>query len=184
MSKLKIKWNSERLLSLSAMTISFITLLIFVYQTNLMRKQNSLSILPYLMLGTTNDSANSTFELNLKNHGVGPAIIESATMYYNDEAYQLSDYEDNLQQFLIILDPAFDSLEVFSFATLNKGLAIPAETTYNLLRVTDSSKDYALVTNALQRLIEEGLNYEIVYKSIQNERWLIREDIDEPERLD
>ncbi|MBT8223808.1 MAG: hypothetical protein KJN96_11640, partial [Eudoraea sp.] len=61
MAKRKINWNSDRILGLSAMSISFITLVIFIYQTNLMSKQNYLSILPYLQLSTSNDSENNSF---------------------------------------------------------------------------------------------------------------------------
>ena len=76
MPRAKIKWNSDKLLSLSAISISFITLIIFIYQTNIMSRQNYISIMPYLDLSTTNDVSDYHFELNLKNHGVGPAIIE------------------------------------------------------------------------------------------------------------
>ena len=69
MSKTGIKWNAERLLSLSAMSMSFFTLLIFVYQTNLLRKQNYISILPYMDISTTNSEKEHTFEINLKNLG-------------------------------------------------------------------------------------------------------------------
>ena len=75
MGKVKINWNSERILSLSAMSISFITLIIFIYQTNLMSKQNYLSILPYLQLSTSNDIEKNTYTLSIQNYGVGHAII-------------------------------------------------------------------------------------------------------------
>ena len=65
MAAKKIKWNSERILSLSAMSISFITLIIFIYQTNLMSKQNYLSILPYLQLSTSNDSEGNKYSLSI-----------------------------------------------------------------------------------------------------------------------
>lgn len=82
MPKIKINWNSEKLLSLSAMFISFFTLIIFICQTNLISKQNYISILPYLSVTITENRATDTFEFNLENHGVGPAIIESVTMLH------------------------------------------------------------------------------------------------------
>ena len=85
----KIKWNSERILSLSAMSISFITLIIFIYQTNLMNKQNYLSILPYLQVSTSNNSEGNSYLLSIQNYGVGPAIIESVKMQYQGQEYDL-----------------------------------------------------------------------------------------------
>ena len=81
-AKKGIKWNSERILSLSAMSISIMTLVIFIYQTNLMSKQNDLSILPYLQVSTSNNSEGNSYLLSVQNHGVGPAIIESVKLQY------------------------------------------------------------------------------------------------------
>ncbi|MGB5387768.1 MAG: hypothetical protein WBN20_13370, partial [Eudoraea sp.] len=61
MAKLKFKWNSDKILSLSAMSISVLTLIIFIYQTNLMSKQNYLSILPYVQISISNDTAKNTY---------------------------------------------------------------------------------------------------------------------------
>lgn len=184
MAKLKIKWNSERVLSISAMAISFITLIIFIYQTNLMRRQNHLSIMPYLMLSTTNDSGNSTFEINLKNHGVGPAIIESVAIAYRGKRYDLTDYENHLYTLLSSLEPALDSLVHVSYGTLDRGIAIPANTTYNVLAVREDQKDFQLISSVFKEMVSGGLDYEIVYKSIQDERWVIHDGSEGPERLD
>ena len=183
-AKIKIKWNSERILSLSAMSISFITLLIFIYQTNLMSKQNYLSILPYIELATSDSAADKTYSLNLKNHGVGPAILESVILEYNGRRYDLKDYDDYLFNVLISIAPELDSIESLDASTLNKGMAIPANTTYMVLSVSDSEKDYNLLTNALYSIQKGGLRYEIVYRSLQNERWTINQDDDGPIKLD
>ena len=183
MSKKKIKWNSERLLSLSAMSISFITLLIFIYQTNLMSKQNYLSILPYLDMSVTRNRGDHIFELNLKNHGVGPAIIESVIMEYRGKRYDLVDFENDLFIFLLTKVPVLDSIKNASTSTLDKGMAIPANSSYNVLRIEDSPEGYELIVGSLDNLLENGLDYEIVYKSIQNERWLIHHNSQGPEQL-
>jgi len=167
------------------MTMSFVTLLIFMYQTNLMKKQNYLSILPYMAVTDTHNGAEQTFKLNLHNHGVGPAIIESVAMIHQTKKYDLSNFDNNIYSFLINRAPQLDSIRNFSSSTLDKGMAIPANTIYNIFAVTNSSRDYVLITNALDRLlVEEELDYEIVYKSIQNERWLITKDSKGPIKLD
>ena len=184
MSETKFKWNSEKWLSISAIFISFLTLIIFIYQTNLLSKQNSLSILPYLELSTSNNSGDHKFIISLENHGVGPAIIESVTMKYKGETYDLADYENELFTFFASIEPALDSIVDVSFATIDKGLAIPANTEYNVLTVRNSMKDYELMVQTLTRFLSEGLDYEIVYKSIQNERWIIHVNSEGPESLD
>ncbi len=183
-AKRKIKWNSERILSLSAMSISFITLIIFIYQTNLMSKQNDLSILPYLQVATSNNPAVNTYSLSLKNHGVGPAIIESVILEYEGKRYDLKDYDNYLFNVLISIEPELDSVVSLDTSTLDRGIAIPANTTYLVFSVYDAENDYRLLTEKLHTIENKGLRYEITYKSIQEERWLIHSDSDGPEKLD
>ncbi|MEO0527570.1 MAG: hypothetical protein AAFZ89_10105 [Bacteroidota bacterium] len=184
MRKLKMKWNSERILSLSAMGISFITLIIFIYQTNLMSRQNYLSILPYVSISTTENRAEHTFELNLENYGVGPAIIESVTMLYDNKRYDLEDYDNEIYKFLVSKAPELDSLKSVSSSTLNKGMALPVNITYNALAIIKSPSDYTLITTRLDSLVKKGLDYELIYRSIQNERWSINNDAQGPRKLD
>lgn len=184
MAGLKLKWNSDKILSLSAMSISVLTLIIFIYQTNLMSKQNYLSILPYVQISTSDDKAENTFSLDIKNHGVGPAIIESVIIYYKGEKHDLRDYDNYLYNYLKSEMPVLDSVKFFSSSTLDKGIAIPANSSYNVFSVQDSEKDYNLLTTSLGELLRNGLRYEITYRSIQNERWMIYNNSEGPEKLD
>ena len=179
-----MKWNSEKWLSISAISISFLTLVIFVYQTNLLSKQNYLSILPYLALSKTENKGDHIFALNLENHGVGPAIIESVSLKYKNSRYDLTKYDNVIYTFFRALEPALDSIEDVSYSTIDPGLALPANSKYNLLTVKNSKEDYDLMVQSLNRLLDKGLEYEIIYKSIQNERWRIHANSQEPELLD
>ena len=165
------------------MSISFITLVIFIYQTNLMSKQNYLSILPYLQASTSNNSEGSSYSFSIQNNGVGPAIIESVRLQYQGKEYDLKDYDDYLYKFLVSLSPELDSITNADTSTLNSGLAIPANTNYPVLRIT-TPKDYQLFLKEFNRLLTNGLGYEIRYKSIQDEHWLIHIDSEGPEKLD
>ncbi|MEP0134343.1 MAG: hypothetical protein ABJJ25_08950 [Eudoraea sp.] len=184
MSKLKIKWNSDKIVGLSAMSISVLTLIIFIYQTNLMSKQNYLSILPYLQISTSNDKAENTFSLDIKNHGVGPAIIESVIIYYKGEKHDLREYDNYLYNFLRSEVPVLDSIKFFSSSTIDKGIAIPANSNYNVFKILDSEKDYDLLTSSLENLLKKGMYYEITYRSIQDERWIIHSNSEGPQKLD
>ena len=178
----KIKWNSEKVLSLSAMSISFITLLIFIYQTNLMSRQNALSIMPYLDIHTTVDNGNSTFVLSLKNQGVGPAIIESVHFEYEEKSHNLQDYQNDMFDFLQSKIPALDSIQEISTASLERGMAIPANTSYTIIAVRNAKRDFEQITQTLEQMLAEGLDYKIVYKSIQSEKWVIHHQSEGPKR--
>lgn len=80
--------------------------------------------------------------------------------------------------------PAMDSIKAISHSTLDRGMAIPVNTSYNILEVKNSKKDYLLLRNSLRQLLEEGLYFEIIYRSIQNERWRITNDTEGPEKLE
>jgi hypothetical protein len=155
-----------------------------MYQTNLMKKQNYLSILPYLAVADTSNGATQTYKLDIYNHGVWPAIIESVTMIYKNKKFDLKEYDDRVYAFLRSLAPKLDSVKNFSTSTLERGQAIPANSRENIFAITNSSHDFDLITSELEHLLAEGLNFEIVYKSIQNERWLISIDSEGPVKLD
>lgn len=180
----KLSWNSDKILGISAMSISFITLIIFIYQTNLMSKQNYLSILPYLGISTSNNPANTNYTISLDNFGVGPAIIESVSLTYMGITEDLVDYDNHLLRYLQAKVPALDSLKAVSYSTLDKGLAIPAGTNYNIVSIHNSEEDYNLFITQLEAISEKGFTYEITYKSIQDERWVINDTAQGPEKLD
>lgn len=182
MSERKAKFNSEKILSLSAMMISFITLIIFVHQTRLMSRQNYLSIMPYLDLSISTNTARNEFQLSLQNHGVGPAIIESVKVTLDGKTVDLRDYENYLYSFLVENIPGLDKVKDYSSSSLDKGMAIPANTTYNVFTVRDSI-GFELITTGLERLQSEDLDYEIIYKSIQEERWMIHHNSEGPKKL-
>lgn len=149
-----------------------------------MSKQNYLSILPYVQISTSNDKANKTFSLDIKNHGVGPAIIESVIIYYQGEKHDLRDYDNYLYNYLKSEMPVLDSVNFFSASSLDRGIAIPANSNYNVFKIFESEKDYELLTSSLENLLKKGLYYEITYRSIQDERWLIHSNSEGPQKLD
>jgi len=63
-------------------------------------------------------------------------------------------------------------------------MAIPVNDSYNILEVNDSKADYLLLRNSLNNLLADGLHFEIVYRSIQNERWMITNVTQGPRKLD
>jgi hypothetical protein len=149
-----------------------------------MSRQNYLSILPYLQFAEHDDAPKKSFGLSLKNHGVGPAILESVILEYRGKRYDLKEYNYEVHSFLSSLKPELDSVHYTVIGTLNRGIAIPSNSTYNILGVINSPEDYAIVATAVAELVDNGLRYEIIYKSLQEERWMINNDSEGPEKLD
>ena len=52
------------------------------------------------------------------------------------------------------------------------------------MEVKNSQEDYQLLSNSLNKLLEEGLYFEIIYSSIQNERWMITNNTQGPKKLE
>ena len=117
----------------------------------------------------------SRFEIDLENHGVGPAIIESRYIIYRDELYEM-EFADFLKQNI----PAMDSVHVINVSTLQVGLAISAGAKRNVLTVGGGKKSYQTFLKIMHDLNEEGFMYRIQYKSIYNDSWTISSDTDVP----
>lgn len=171
-------WTSDKLVGLVAILISLITLIIFVRQTNIMEKQSRLSVMPYLMISTSDVGSTNKYSFTLINYGVGPAIIDSTVIRYNGKAYNMQ-FVDFLSTELDFMD----SVPVLNNATLGKGLAIPAGGERNFLTVGGTEKGYENFFKVLNELNSNDLNFEIRYRSIYDDKWRITSDTDLPEKL-
>ncbi len=161
-------WTSDKIVSFSAMSISLLTLFIFIKQTNIIEAQSHLSVMPYLMLETSNNSKDGTFKLDLENYGVGPAIIENRVIIYKGKEYDM-EFEMFLREHI----KEMDSVHIVNYSSVQIGLAIPAGSRRNVLTVGGGQKSYDTFVELISRLQNEGLDYKINYKSIYNDRWKI-----------
>jgi len=168
------KISTDRIVSVCAIFISLLTLVIFIYQTNLTRKQNHLSILPYLSLDTSINHYEGTLELELKNLGIGPAIIESRKIYYEEKWLDV-DFTDFFYDQYTLKDT---SISVLS-STLNHGTAIPANESITLIKVYMPKEKLPTFLEWFGN-IQEGMDYEIGYKSLYQEKWKLTAKSDIP----
>jgi len=92
MKKKKKTLNVDKIIGLSAMFISLLTLLIFLYQTRVISRQARLSVTPRLTFtgGVLHGTSSVTFKLGVQNNGLGPAIIDSAAIFSNNKYYPLN----------------------------------------------------------------------------------------------
>lgn len=74
-------WNADKIVSLSAMAIALFTLVVLLYQSNILERQYELtvkqqkaSVLPYIFFGDS--FSEDYYEIFIENKGMGPAFIK------------------------------------------------------------------------------------------------------------
>lgn len=175
------KGRADRIVALSAIFISLMTLFTFISQNKLLKKQAALSVLPYLAVTSSySNAADPTYQLRLTNQGVGPAIIEHQKIQYQGKVY-----EGEFFDFLRDQIPGLDSLSGISRASFDFGSILPSGDELFLIGVFDDLDAVNTVASKIEELSsgEDALTYEIVYRSIYGERWKITESSELPVEL-
>ena len=169
-------WSTDKIVAVTAMFISVMTLIIFIRQTNIMDTQSHLSVMPYLLLETSNDGENKTFSVDFVNHGVGPAIVDSRMIYYKGKTYDM-DFHD----FLRASFKEMDSVHIMNQTTVEPGFALVSGGSRNILRVGGDDYSYTTFLKVIQELNDSDFEYELVYKSIYDDKWVIKASKNEPQ---
>lgn len=174
MSK-KISWNPELITSICAIFISLLTLIVFIYQTNIIRKEQSLSVLPYLTLGNQGYGS-PNYQLQLKNDGIGPAFIREVSILYEDETYEM-----DLPTFLYEHMPAMDTISNILHSNIYSGQLIPAGRIIPILQVNNSQESAYALSTLLKPL---DLELRIIYESVYEDSWILSSYNGFPEKVD
>ncbi len=162
-------WNTDKIVSISAIFISALTLYVTFEQFKISRAQQRLSVLPYLSMGNYN-TGGPNYKLVVKNDGIGPAFIESVTMIYKGKKF-----ETDLINFLHEQFPAeLDSIPNLTHSNIYQGLLIPAGQTIEHLAIDNSQTSADKLLRLFGKLDAEGIEFEIVYSSIYKEKWKLR----------
>ncbi len=183
MKKLRIK--TDRILGISAMIISILTLAIFIYQTDIMRVQSKLSVKPRLDFTTVEGNNDSIIILQevIQNKGLGPAIIDS--IYFN---YQGKYYPLNIEK--LLKEQAPKTLEygyLSQQATLSKGSTLLPGEEQSIFTYKIPGKHLDSLLNYLDISLEGDSPFpiEVIYTSIyEDERWKVYDNKSEPVKLD
>ena len=120
------RWNSNRIVSLTAILISVGTFLVFIYQTNLIRQEQYMSVYPYLEFSNY-ASHSPNYRFLLENTGVGPAMITSTQVLVNGEALA-PDIGEYLSGILTPEDSIY-----FTISNVRKGNLIPEKEQISLV---------------------------------------------------
>lgn len=172
------KWSSDRWLSLVAIVASLGTLFTIVYQTNLIRKQQYASVLPYLEMWNSNPGREGeSYMYVLLNNGIGPAFIKEVIIHYRDSAFT----HDPASFAFEVIKPK-DSITNFFYTNIKKGRLIPAGERMELIGVKNDSVNAKILRNWMG--YTDSVQVEIIYESVYGERWSAKGIANEPTKLD
>ena len=172
---------SKKNVNYLAIMISILTLIAFIYQTSVISQQQHMSVYPHLMLQNQNGGS-LNYSYTLTNKGVGPAIIESfkvispeRKLYDDLGLFLLNSLPEKYHEDILIsnvsngqLISSGEEIELFAF-NYNRGFQSRQDST-----VTSTKVEPLILADKIYGLLNtEGLNIEIRYKSVYNDRWLV-----------
>lgn len=163
-------WSSEKIMSTSALFVSVISLIALFYQLNLareenelIRKQQSASVLPYLSQWSSNTS--NSLKLVFGNKGVGPAFIKKVTFEFKDSTFYNS---DNLFEYIMEDIYKKDSVVLSTLtSTFSKGYVLPANETIEVLSMSDP-KAISILRNYMDN---KELDFTVIYADVYGAEW-------------
>jgi hypothetical protein len=185
-----MKINTDRIVSLSAMAVGIGSLIVVLYQTQLMRQSQRASVLPYLTIGLHSDR--DYVSILVSNDGVGPGLIQDVRVEQSGRVVAGGAYD-----FYTRLHPDSGRLSV---ERLLPGRLMPAGSTAQLLALSgDAPARTAFLGELLRTFDIAGVPANwyaavhvdrpgaavvtITYESVYGERWRVRSDRTTPERV-
>ncbi len=168
--KWRIKWSAEKVMSISALFVSAISLFALFHQLNLareenelIRKQQSASVLPYLDQWFSNLDG---FKMTFGNVGVGPAFIKTVKFELNDSL--LFNNSDHLFNKVRQALPELKNHPI-STSTFKSGKVIPAGEAIHILNLKSAEAE-----NLFKEFLKKNkVIYEIIYADVYGEKWIL-----------
>jgi hypothetical protein len=160
------KWLHVHTLEVTSLFIAFLALFTSVYQAELSRKHNRLSVVPIIYF-SFNKIEN---ELSIINHGTGPGIVQSLELKTNDEYL----FNVNFSRLRSIVKKLIEDNNLnlascdYSVSAGKSFMVINSNHNVPLLKLIneDRKEDFAKLTGMLE--------FGICYKSIYNDRFFIK----------
>lgn len=162
--------KTDRLLGISAMITSILSLIVFTFQTHIIYKTNKLSVKPSLYVSTSSEENDTiyTFEHYVTNKGLGPAIIQSSTLSFQNEDYPLG-FKSLIMEKFPLVDKYHKKLELHP---LIKGTVISKDDTLYIFRIELRDQDLDKLPNDYISLFIDTLNFGFTYSSMyEDETW-------------
>lgn len=184
-----MKFETDRIVSLSAIVVSVASLFTIVYQTQLTRRAQHASVMPYLYIQLS--VSDNGVRLLLSNSGIGPALIDEVRVRYQGREIvgdpfdfytglrlaptQTSSVDKVLPGRLI---PAGSTIQMIGFGAVdNERMSKEMLRLFEIAEVPRSWYVDAGAANTEKAIVE------ITYSSVYGDRWRVRSDRIVPERL-
>ena len=152
--KFKSKISNGLLVGLIAILINIITVVVYIYQTNIMQSQKKASVWPYIEWSTSYIQGQG-FKLSLSNNGIGPALVKDINITVNGEK------QENLDSLLMSL---INTNQIPHIKGSLSNRVIPAGNDYNLLESNDNIWAEALYMAIKNKKFKMTIRYESIYK--------------------
>lgn len=182
-----MKANADRIVSISAIVVSLATLIMILYQTNLMRQEQRASVMPSLMIGYgKSDTLNVVQErIWLKNNGLGPAFIEKMVVIDSTGTHtmDLFDYFKDIN----------DNKNIDGVYRFVEGLIVPENDGRPLYNKFSNNESPIILSNHFEFPYQSDWSnrnnpnkaiIEVYYHSVYKERFKVRSNSPIPMRLD
>ncbi|MEN0048040.1 MAG: hypothetical protein AAF806_13355 [Bacteroidota bacterium] len=167
-------FSSDKILSLSAMFISLCTLIVFVYQTRLIREQQHMSVLPYLQMGN-GGTHTPNYVYGLRNTGIGPAILTDIKVQ-KGEGKIFTD----INPYIKANRNPKDTIGYYH-TNIKVGTLIPEKEVIELIKLYDGKiKNGQKLYDVLN---DPDLRIEIEYQSVYGDKWKITNQESVPQKL-
>lgn len=167
-------WNADKIVSFSAILISLATMGVYIYQTHLIQKQQSASVMPYLRMSYSYDQ--DRFQFLITNEGLGPAFIDEVNTYYKGKKYSRDIaifFQDHYRK--------IDSTIYLSYSNIEEGMLFSNGKKINIVSKFNSVEN----TKKLRKIFfDEKLEMEVIYSSIYGEKWITRGTFTRPKKIE
>ncbi|MEM1337137.1 MAG: hypothetical protein AAF717_05795 [Bacteroidota bacterium] len=179
------KISADRILGISAMVISILTLVIFIYQTDIMRVQSKLSVKPRLSFSTNSHSYDTLIRIDglIYNKGLGPAIVDSIYIEYEGNPFVM-----DMDEFIKNQVPELENYgELVRNSILSPGNTFLAgeETVIYSYQFEPKNQDSIFTYLGMEGEDDFPFEFKVIYTSIyEDEHWFVGSDSDSPEKLD
>lgn len=154
----------NKLVTIATVSISVFALAVSVWQGYASREHNRLSVRPYVQSTPYLEGPNKRNGIYISNYGLGPAILNKATINIDGTSHLLS--KD-------IWEQAFKPIGIddlcFSKSWIPRGSVIPINKEIHLIKLTSAESSRCLLEVA-KFLSEHDLSLTLEYTSMYNEK--------------
>lgn len=172
----KINWTADKIMSTSALVIALVSLIALFYQlrlaheeNELIRKQQSASVIPYLQF--ENIYSVRSFRIQMVNKGVGPAFIKNVSFILNDTLT----FDDSTNALLHIMREEIDKSDLVNYngsMTVKKNTVIQPSESVRVFGISSKSNDdFSGVENFKNYMNNTPPVFTLTYEDVYGNQW-------------